>query len=667
MIRVLFYTGIALLFLSSCTSKSIDVKEKANNDSIQKYLDLADNQSLDIRHRNIYNNKAVLLIDLKKNDSLTRLYLYKLNITLSKLGKIESLKKFSKILVEKSNIAKDSITLSEAFHCLGYAFMMDSQNELAIKYFFKAKKGFSSKSLIREELAVMRNIALTQSFANDFLGSIQTSLEIIKKSKRHKIYYEINSAYLNIGNNFSYLKNERKAIEYYQKVLDGKENINSELALNNNIANSYIQLGEYEKAFVIIRKSIKDTRFRHQKSEEIGSVNSLLGLYYLKIKQSKKAYFFLKKAENIFKSTTVLNGENYNYIYMSEYFAQVKDTSNSISAANRALILSKRYKNPTDILLSLQQIIKVDKKLAFEHAQEYIRINDSLQIAERKFRDKFAEIRYETEEISKEKEVAVKQKWITGIVSGIMISIAIIFLINIRERNKQKELKLLREQQKANEEIYQLMLTQKTKEYEARQNEKKRIALELHDGVMNKLASTRLNLDVLNHKKDSETIEKSLIYIAQIYQIEQEIRNISHDLVIEKFGENNSFVALINDLIVTQNNISSSRYILEMEKSIDWENILSSIKMNLFRIIQEASHNINKFSNAKIAIISIILDGNNLCLSITDDGTGFDTEIKSEGIGLKNIRQRVESLNGKFIIQSVKNKSTSLNIAIPIK
>jgi signal transduction histidine kinase len=88
--------------------------------------------------------------------------------------------------------------------------------------------------------------------------------------------------------------------------------------------------------------------------------------------------------------------------------------------------------------------------------------------------------------------------------------------------------------------------------------------------------------------------------------------------------------------------------------------------MNLFRIVQEATHNINKFAKAKNVVISFVLDEQNICLSITDNGKGFDPENNTDGIGLKNIKQRVDNLNGKCIIQSIKNKSTSINIAIPV-
>jgi signal transduction histidine kinase len=350
------------------------------------------------------------------------------------------------------------------------------------------------------------------------------------------------------------------------------------------------------------------------------------------------------------------------------YYEKNKDTSNAIVCAKNALRISREFNNKSDVLASLNQLIKVDKLNASKNAQEYIRVSDSMQIAERNFRDKFARIAYETDEIIQEKDKAINQKWLISSISGVFILIISLLSIISRQRNKQKELQLLQEQQKANEEVYELMLAQKSKEEAIRKNEKKRIALELHDGVMNKLASTRLNLDVLKYKKDAETIEKCVPHIAEIYTIEQEIRNITHDLTQESIVIGNSFSTLMNDFINTQNSTyPKTHFKLEMEETISWNNIPSSIKMNLFRIVQEATHNINKFAKAKKVVISFVLDEQNICLSITDNGIGFDPEIPSEGIGLKNMKQRVNNLKGKLIIQSIKNKSTSINIAIPLK
>ena len=305
--------------------------------------------------------------------------------------------------------------------------------------------------------------------------------------------------------------------------------------------------------------------------------------------------------------------------------------------------------------------------MAPKYIKEYHEKNDSLLFIERNARNQYYRIQLETDEIKEEKDTAIKQKWLFLGVSGVVILIIVLLLIITKQRSKQKELQFLQSQQQANEEIYDLMLTQKSKEEQARQSEKKRIALELHDGVMNKLASTRMNLNRLSHQKDEEAINKCLTYIEGIHKIEQEIRNIAHNLNQEVFNDDNSVISLLNDFVATQNSITSTYYQIEIDKAIDWNAISSGIKMNIYRIVQEASHNSNKYAQALNVTISLILDEDNICLSVTDNGKGFDTEKQTEGIGLKNIQQRVETLHGKFVIQSTNNKSTSLNIAIPFK
>jgi signal transduction histidine kinase len=246
-----------------------------------------------------------------------------------------------------------------------------------------------------------------------------------------------------------------------------------------------------------------------------------------------------------------------------------------------------------------------------------------------------------------------------------LVILFLLFIIFL-QRSRQKELQFLRSQEKANEEIYQLMLAQKSKEEAAKQAEKKRISLELHDGIMNKLASTRLNLAVLSHNREDATITKCLTHITDIYQIEQEIRTIAHDLNKEVFQKSNSYTELLQDFVSDQNKNATTHYELEVEEAIDWTAISSELKMNLYRIIQEACHNINKHAAAKKAIISIILDLPNICLSICDDGIGFDTSKKADGIGIQNIQQRVKLLNGKFSMYSTPHTATSINVAIPI-
>jgi signal transduction histidine kinase len=184
---------------------------------------------------------------------------------------------------------------------------------------------------------------------------------------------------------------------------------------------------------------------------------------------------------------------------------------------------------------------------------------------------------------------------------------------------------------------------------------------------MNKLSSTRLNLSILSHKKDEETIQKCLHYINDIYQIEQDIRMVSHDLNHEVFYENDSFIKILEDFITEQNKTSSTLFSLEMDPEINWEAISSIIKINLYRIMQEGSQNIKKYAKAQNAFISFALDAPNICMAIVDNGIGFDTTLSYNGIGLKNMASRVKSLNGKLNFNSIASQKTSITIVVPLE
>jgi len=664
----LIYWGIVLMVsLYGCTSKTVENKEaQAINDSIKKYLDLADNDTITYDKRVKYNDKAYSLIDLNRNDTLTRYNLYCVSYKYYSFNKNDMLKLTADKLMNLSLKSKDSINIAKAYRNLGLYYMDASDNEKAILFLFKAKKIFKFLNRNDYVIKVMHDIAITQYYASDFLGSNKTLVEILLLSKKTNFTEMYPITLLNIGNNLSSLKNESQAIIYFKKAYRISNKRTLKNVLNNNISNSYINLKQYDSASKYVSKNLSNKKILLDPEAYSNSL-SLTALIQLKMNNHNKIKEKFYLAERYFEQFNVTNGRNYNQIYLSSYFSKVKDSINAIRAAEKALLLSKSYKNPVDIIVSLEQLIKVDKKNASTNAQEYIHISDSMQIAERNFRDKFARIAYETDEISQEKETAIKQKWIIVTIAGVIIIIIVLLLIITRQRSKQKELQFQQLQQKANGEIYHLMLAQKAKEDEARQTEKKRIARELHDGIMNKLSSTRLNLAILSKKTDTETIQKCLTYINQISQIETDIRNISHDLNQDVFQEEDSFRKMIEDFVNQQNTTSKTHYELELDNDIDWNAISSEIKMHLYRIIQEASHNINKYGQAKKASISLVLDAPNICMAITDNGIGFDTSVISEGIGIQNMQSRVKLLNGKFSIRSTKRDTTCVNIAIPIK
>jgi len=142
MVRFLFSLSVfLLLFLNGCSPKGLD-KDSATNDSIKKYLDLADNNALNSKTRIMYNDKALALLDLSENDTLTRFYLYCISSKYSSFMQNEKLKATAEKLSDLSLKSKDSIYIAKADRNLGLYYMNIANNDEAMKLLCKAEHIF---------------------------------------------------------------------------------------------------------------------------------------------------------------------------------------------------------------------------------------------------------------------------------------------------------------------------------------------------------------------------------------------------------------------------------------------------------------------------------------------------------------------------------------------
>lgn len=258
-----------------------------------------------------------------------------------------------------------------------------------------------------------------------------------------------------------------------------------------------------------------------------------------------------------------------------------------------------------------------------------------------------------------------KKNFYILIISFGLILLLIIIIVLRSLKYKNKELEFLKKQQKANEEIYQLLTEQNEKINVAKENEKAKIAKELHDGIMNKIYGVRMNLGFFNSKVDEKIIEKRKEYIFELQNIENEIRTISHDLSRSSFLEDNDFDVLLLNLIENQKDISFTQFKYLNDGMFEWSSIRNIYKINLYRIIQEAILNVNKYANAKNCEISVQkFNDTSLIISIVDDGQGFDIKSKKNGIGLTNIKERTNSLKGEFYIESKIGVGTKIKVTL---
>jgi signal transduction histidine kinase len=620
----------------------------------------------------IYNLIAQDLLLTKDNDSLHADQLIKVARNFYRLNSWQSLKTTSQISLARSLDRKDEYFVGQSYRWLGVYNVNISLNDSAFYFFLKAKKIFEKQKKQKELSEIYINTSLVQYYANDYLGSQISAINALKIAQKHKYIDQVYDGYIQLEMSLREIQDYKSAIEYCFKTIEFVKR-NSKFFNSQDEAFLYRMIGHNYKLQGKINEALRYYKIALQKNnnsfiypsfycrllDDYGETKLILGKY-----ENLEDLFF--QVNRIRDSLNIEQGKNYNNLFLSRYYQATNQISKAQQFAHEAYSLSKGYRNAGDMLQCLKQLVKVEPQNALKYSQEYIRISDSMQQLERQTRNKFAKIAYETEEITTEKDQAIQQKWIFFGVAVLVFTIGGLVILLLIQRAKQKELRFLQEQQKTNEEIYQLIQNQQTKIDEARQKEKKRIAQDLHDGIMNRLSSTRLNLHILNENATPEIIKKCLPFIAGIQDIEKEIRSISHDLNKDAIFNKVSFVAVLEAFIEEQKPFFSGKCHLEIERNINWEWLSTFQKIHIFRMLQEAFQNTVKHAQAKNIIISILKNENQLLLEIFDDGIGFSFKQKKKGIGLQNIFSRAKQCHGKAEINSEVGTGTTIRITIPL-
>jgi len=201
------------------------------------------------------------------------------------------------------------------------------------------------------------------------------------------------------------------------------------------------------------------------------------------------------------------------------------------------------------------------------------------------------------------------------------------------------------------------------------EEERKRIALELHDGLVQSLSAVSMNLNAL--EKDMRTLptSRSKMYhtaVDLLLSAIKDTRSISHSLLPVKmlrFGLRHA----LEDLVAETNKAGKMQFHLAC--ALGEHKLQDFIEVNIYRIIQELVQNILKHSRADIANISITESMSRLILKVNDNGIGFEgtlEEMQSNGIGMRNMVTRVRSMNGKLTLDSTKKKGVIVGIEIPL-
>jgi signal transduction histidine kinase len=245
-----------------------------------------------------------------------------------------------------------------------------------------------------------------------------------------------------------------------------------------------------------------------------------------------------------------------------------------------------------------------------------------------------------------------EEKFYTAIaVAAIVLGIIIGYFIITMIRHQRRNVLLYKARIKA--------------EVSTLENERKRMATDLHDELGPLLSAVRIQI---NHLDTESEHDKKIITIANrhIDDILTKTREISYNLLPNTLVRKGLVIAL-HEYITRLCDIHELK--ITLQSNNDHIKLSKEQEINIYRIIQEVTHNTIKHANATELIIRLKTDGEDLLLMTSDNGLGFDYENKLEankGLGLINLQSRTEILNAKFNYRSDPGQGTQYIFEIPL-
>lgn len=668
-----FFLFFIIICLISCSKKEqLKISNEQSSDSVASYIRLANTKSLPPEKVNQYFIKALKEVEDQHNNLIARNHLVEISIGFLKGNNLDDLKKSTDRLIKNSLESKDTLNLAQGYRYLAGYYKKKSINDSAFIYFSRSDKLFKAIKSDINEGSVLSSKSIIQYNVGDYVGadrSLTKAYFLLKDSNENEKLYVIFTMMGIVANES---KEYNKAIEYYQKALKLIKENNltdnyQEATCLNNIGYVYQNKGDFKEAIKNYTIALKDKSIIDNDPELFSLLTDNLAYSKFKLKdyEGLPALFYtsLKVREDIDAETLIILSK----IHLSEFYQMINEKELSQKFAREALDTAKKTGISRDFLAALKQASLVDDVNASKYSNDYIRINDSIQDVERTSKEKFSRLELETDEIIQEKDVLEnRNRNLLYVFVITFILVALLFVVRA-QRARTRELIFKQNQQKANEEIFNLMMSQQSIIDESRNKEKKRLAQDLHDGVLGRMFGLRLNLDSLNSSSDEDAVQKRLELLNELKTIEQDIREISHDLNREKLVLINNFVSIVHNLLEEQKSSHEANVNYYIETKIDWDKIGNAIKINLYRILQEGLQNINKYANARNVEVDISGDAENVYLSVKDDGVGFEVNKKSKGIGMQNMISRTHDCHGIIDISSKKGEGTKILITVPIE
>lgn len=200
----------------------------------------------------------------------------------------------------------------------------------------------------------------------------------------------------------------------------------------------------------------------------------------------------------------------------------------------------------------------------------------------------------------------------------------------------------------------------------AQENERIQIGMELHDNVKQILAASIMSVEIIKSNYSDKVFATELLNNLKGYINEaiDELRRLSHQLA-PSVNTEDTLTEKIQKLVHSMNMNQDLHILMDIDEPAQM--LSNDVQIAIYRIVQEQFANIIKYAHAAAVEISMKIYDEDILLTIKDNGKGFDTSLKKEGIGLENIKRRAQMLSGKATVTSAPGNGCLLEVEVPLK
>ncbi len=435
--------------------------------------------------------------------------------------------------------------------------------------------------------------------------------------------------YLNLISNYCYIPDSKSAKIY----LDLAEPIIKKYPKSQHLANYYYQVGlyhttktNYNEALIALKKGIQYAH-EYQQIQLLQILHFRLYNVYL----MQKDYLTAKQIlENLIHDNQLTKDP----VNRRVTFAQLAQVNELLGDFKTSLTWLKKSNQLTD---SLQSAKMKEKMLELESLHQHFEKNKTIE-------------KLQVENQAHELSSKDKSDRIFILVIGILLFFTISLLIYknyLKQRKLNEQIQI--NHQKDLDKIDQIRKQEAVEGIlKGEEQERQRIAKDLHDSIGGMLASIRMSLNPALNTNEISKIDMAIV----------EMRRISRNLMPETLNKLGLDVAL-KELCET---FSTPNLTIQYESYNLQAQFPFALQINLYRSVQECLSNAIKYAQASSIIVQLSQSNNLLQLTIEDNGIGFDMNEVKHGLGLSNIRHRIKLINGNLEILSTKSEGTTINM-----